>query len=168
MKNQNKTSLTEPSNSSWAPSTEGYACWAKSIYIGQGVEQWRWACSQLLSWGIKTRSGFRVTPAVPVVPGQEPTISVHALGLTVLEPVRVIAVVNTEYRVGFAYQKLPGHPVCGEEAFVLERRDENIFLTIRSLTKPSSALPWRVLYPLLRVAQVLARWRYFRALKLKS
>ncbi|HJX78198.1 DUF1990 family protein [Glutamicibacter sp.] len=168
MKKQYETTLTDPSNKGWSPNSDDYACWEKSRYIGQGVDQWRWATAQLLSWGIKTRSGFRVTPAVPVVPGQEPAISVHALGMTVLEPVRVVAVVNTEYRVGFAYQTLPGHPVRGEEAFILERRDENIFLTIRSLTKPSSAMPWRVLYPLLRVAQVVARWRYFRALKLKS
>lgn len=168
MENQNETTLTEPSNSSWSPSPEGYALWSKSSYIGQGAEQWRWACAQLLSWGIKTRSGFRVAPAVPVVTGQEPTLSVHVLGLTVFEPVREVAVVNTEYRVGFAYQALPGHPVCGEEAFILERRDENIFLTIRSLTKPSAAMRWRVLYPLLRLAQVVARWRYFHALKHKS
>lgn len=160
--------LTEPSNGNWSPDTQDYVCWEKSIYIGQGVEQWRWACAQLLTWGIKTRSGFRVTPAVPVAPGQEPIISVQALGLRVLEPVRVVAVVNSEYRVGFAYKTLPGHPVCGEESFILERRDENIFLTIRSLTKASAAMPWRVLYPLLRGAQVLARWRYFRALKLKG
>ena len=168
MKVQSETTLTEPANSSWSQSPEGYACWGKSRYIGQGAEHWQWACAQLLNWGVKTRSGFRVTPAVPVVPGQEPTISVHVLGLTVLEPVRVVAVVNTEYRVGFAYRTLPGHPVCGEEAFILERRGENIFLTIRSLTKPSSAMPWHALYPLLRIAQVVARWRYFHAFKLNS
>lgn len=164
---EGKTTLTDPASGSWSPAVAGYARWEKSVRIGAGEEHWRWACDQLLSWGIKTRSGFRVTPVMPVAPAQEPLIRVRVFRYEVLEPVRVCAVVNTARRVGFAYQTLPGHPVSGEECFILEHRDAGIFLSIRSLTKPAPVNPWRTLYPLLRVAQVFTRWRYFRALKRK-
>ncbi|HEV8560641.1 MAG TPA: DUF1990 family protein [Actinophytocola sp.] len=36
-------------------------------------------------------------------------------------PGRVVHVVEEEHRRGFAYGTLPGHPECGEEAFLLER-----------------------------------------------
>ncbi|MBU8820992.1 DUF1990 domain-containing protein, partial [Mycolicibacterium goodii] len=40
-------------------------------------------------------------------------------------------------RCGFAYGTLHGHPVCGEEAFIVHRdRAGTVFLTLRSLTRP--------------------------------
>ena len=43
--------------------------------------------------------------------------------------------------------------------------DGDIVLTVRSLTRPALQQPWRALYPLLRIAQVVARRRYLRALR---
>ncbi len=79
-------------------------------------------------------------------------------------PVRVIYVIEESDRCGFAYGTLPGHPESGEEAFVLERTDDgSVWLTIRSISRPSS-WPWWVLYPALRLAQAIATRRYLRAL----
>ncbi|WP_434318167.1 DUF1990 family protein [Leifsonia sp. P73] len=90
----------------------------------------------------------------------------RVLGVTVVEPVEVVAVVEEDDRVGFAYRTLPGHPVDGEEAFVVHRdTGGDIVLTVRSLTRPAPQQPWRILHPLLRVAQVVARRRYLRALR---
>ena len=60
-----------------------------------------------------------------------------------------------------------GFLVDGEEAFVLHRDspDGDIVLTVRSLTRPAPQQPWRVLHPVLRIAQVVARRRYLRALR---
>jgi len=67
--------------------------------------------------------------------------------------------------VGFSYRTRPGHPVSGEEAFIVHRDGGNVFFTVRSLTAPATEQPWRALYPLLRVAQIVARRRYLRTLR---
>lgn len=159
--------LTDPGSETWMPVANGYTSWEKSVCVGRGTDHWQWACEQLLRWGVKTRSGFRVTPTIAVLVGQEPIIRAGAFGFEVFEPVRVVEVIRREHRVGFAYRTLPGHPVRGEECFILERRAEGNFLTIRSLTQAADERPWRTLYPLLLLAQAGARWRYFRALKRK-
>lgn len=135
-----------------------------STRIGGGDEVWERASHDLLRWKVKTRSGFNVPNAQPVAPGTKLTITARAIGITVHEPVEVVSVVTTAARVGFSYRTLPGHPVTGEEAFILHREGEDVLLTIRSLTCPAPQQPWRALYPLLRIAQHVARRRYLRAL----
>jgi len=85
--------------------------------------------------------------------------------LRVREPVEVVAVVDEADRKGFAYRTLAGHPIRGEEAFVVSRREDgSVWVTVRSLTQPATG--WRRgLYPLARVAQVFYRRRYLRALR---
>ncbi|GFM98551.1 hypothetical protein Sfulv_33620 [Streptomyces fulvorobeus] len=86
--------------------------------------------------------------------------------LAVHEPVLVVAVVDTPERCGFAYGTLPGHPVSGEEAFVVSRApDGRVVLTLRSLTNRAPGGVWRHLFPLLLVAQRVYRARYRRALR---
>lgn len=85
--------------------------------------------------------------------------------MSILKPVEVLAVVEEADRVGFAYRTMPGHPVNDQEAFILHRQGEDVRLTIRSLTRAAPQQPWRVLYPVLQVAQRVARWRYLRALR---
>ena len=116
-------------------------------------------------WKVKTRSGFTVDDTRPVSSGDQLTITARVVGVTVREPVQVATVVGTTERVGFSYRTRPGHPVTGEEAFIVHREDDDVFLTIRSLTAPAAEQPWRGLYPLLRIAQVVARRRYLRALR---
>ena len=67
--------------------------------------------------------------------------------------------------VGFSYRALPGHPVRGEETFVVHRDGDTVLLTIRSLTRPAPRGFWRAAYPALLVAQRVARARYVRALR---
>ncbi|HOA86581.1 MAG: DUF1990 family protein [Microbacteriaceae bacterium] len=55
-------------------------------------------------------------------------------------------------------------PGAGEEAFIVHRTGERVFLTVRSLA-PAAEQPWRALFPLLLVAQRIARRRYLRALR---
>lgn len=136
--------------------------------LGTGDAVWEWARTEVLRWGVKTRSGFAVTPHERVRAGERPTIIAHAFGLSVREPVEVVEVVDTPNRVGFAYRTLPGHPVSGEEAFIVHRDAETVTLTIRSLTRASQAPRWRAVYPALLVAQAVARRRYLRALRVRA
>jgi uncharacterized protein (UPF0548 family) len=119
---------------------------------------------------VKTRSGFAVTPRGRVEPGDRPIITAHAFGLATREPVEVVDVVDTPDRVGFAYRTLPGHPLRGEEAFIVHRDAGTgaVTLTIRSLTRPAEEPRWRAAYPVLLVAQQVARRRYFRALRRRA
>ncbi|QEU84054.1 DUF1990 family protein [Streptomyces viridosporus] len=65
---------------------------------------------------------------------------------------------------GLTYGTRRGHPVSGEEAFVVHRDDDGrVHLTLRSLTRAAPAAPWRFLLPLLLLAQRCVRRRYLRA-----
>ena len=118
-----------------------------------------------LQWKVKTRSGFTVEDERQGSAGAELMITARIAGVTIREPVQVALVIENPTRVGFSYRTRPGHPVTGEEAFIAHRNGDDVFLTIRSLTAPAARQPWRALYPLLRVAQVVARRRYLRALR---
>ena len=84
--------------------------------------------------------------------------------LRIREPARVVAVVDRPDRCGFAYGTLEGHPVSGEEAFVLHRDDHGVVrLTLRSVTAPGAGR-WRLAFPGVLVAQRRYRRRYARAL----
>jgi uncharacterized protein (UPF0548 family) len=81
------------------------------------------------------------------------------------EPVRVVAVVDTAHRCGFAYGTLPSHPASGEEAFVVHRDAHGtIRLTLRSLTRPAPYGLWRPAVPLLLLAQRFYRGHYLRVM----
>jgi uncharacterized protein (UPF0548 family) len=84
--------------------------------------------------------------------------------MRIREPIRIVAVVEQPDRVGFAYGTRPGHPVTGEEAFVVHRDAVGtVSLTLRSLTRAPRG-PWRLLFPVALVAQRFYRRRYLRAL----
>jgi uncharacterized protein (UPF0548 family) len=157
-----------------ASAPSGYRVFERAVPIGDGDARWQFARRAALSWGIKTRSGFEVRrPAGgdapvgtndPVTVGESVWLIAHIGPLRVREPVRVVAVVDEESRQGFAYATLRGHPVRGEEAFLVERRDDgSVWLTIRSISRAARGL-WWPLSPALAVAQRVYRGRYFRAL----
>ena len=159
--------LTQPASAAWRERPEGFRRWQKSARLGDGPDLWRWASTEVMWWGVKTRSGFSVAPEGAVRPGDRPVIVAHPFGLSVREPVEVVAVVEESDRVGFAYRTLPGHPVTGEEAFIVHREGDTVILTVRSLTR-AGRRHWRVMYPVLLIAQAVARRRYLRALRVRA
>jgi uncharacterized protein (UPF0548 family) len=144
----------------WTSVAPGFRIFERTEPIGP---EWAWqeATESLLTWGIKTASGFRVEGGDSRVRRRDRPTS---RAWVIREPVEVTTVLEEPDRVGFAYRTLPGHPVRGQEAFLLTRRNGRIALTIRSLTAPSDVPGWRLAHPLLRVVQVVVRRRYFRAL----
>ncbi|MGW6196763.1 DUF1990 family protein [Kribbella sp. NPDC055110] len=152
----------------WTTTPPGYRCFERTTHIGQGPECWEVASAALGQWTIKTRSGFSVQPSTDGEPavreGRDYTL-LAALGpYTLREPVRVVAVVARPDRCGFAYGTRPGHPVSGEEAFIVHRSpDGAVWLTIRSMTRPGRGL-WWLAFPGVLVAQRWYRRRYQRAL----
>lgn len=164
MAHPSSRSMTRVGEPEWIERPGGYRAWEQAVRVGTGDAYWHAARLELLRWGVKTRSGFTVEPDAPVSVGARPVIIARPLGLAIREPVEVVEVIDTECRVGFAYRTLPGHPVSGEEAFILTRDEDASSLTIRSLTRPGDRLGWRLAFPALLVAQRLARRRYLRAL----
>jgi uncharacterized protein (UPF0548 family) len=148
----------------------GFHGYERTVLLGHGSSLWTFASTEILRWGVKTRSGFSVESANdagldhPVATGDRYWLVAHLGPLRIREPVQVVAVVDEPNRKGFAYGTLAGHPVRGEEAFLVDRgADGSVRLTIRSLTRPASGL-WRAAYPLALLAQRLYRRRYFRSL----
>jgi uncharacterized protein (UPF0548 family) len=135
----------------------------QSLQLGDGPDRWAFASAEVMSWGVKRRSGFTID-AETVSDGDRLWLVAHLGPLSIREPVQVVGVVNTADRRGFAYGTLSGHPVSGEEAFLVEQRaDGTVWLTLRSLTLPGKGL-WRMAFPLALLAQHRYRRRYLRAL----
>ncbi|HYI33989.1 MAG TPA: DUF1990 family protein [Glaciibacter sp.] len=149
----------------WPSGDHSYRRSEVSAVAGRGDMVWARAARDVLRWRVKTASGFTVDSTGPVARGERVIVKAHLFGLSILEPVEVVAVVEEADRVGFAYRTMPGHPVSGEEAFILHRQGEEVRLTIRSLTRAAPQQPWRILYPVLRTTQRFVRWRYLRALR---
>ncbi|WP_227000736.1 DUF1990 family protein [Protaetiibacter intestinalis] len=79
-------------------------------------------------------------------------------------PVRVVYVVDEPTRRGAAFGTLPGHPLAGEELFVVERRDdESVWFTVRIFSRPASGF-WRAVLPALRLVQAMLVRRYLHEL----
>ena len=131
---------------------------------------WEDARSLMLRWAVKTRSGFEVdadgVTEGSVSEGANVWLRLAIGPVEVREPIRVVAVVDRPLRCGFSYGTLDGHPVSGEEAFVLHRATEHgpVLLTICSLTRPAARGLWRYSFPILVVAQRSFRKRCLNSL----
>lgn len=135
-----------------------------SAVIGAGDEAWALAREEVLGWGLKRRAGFVVDSALPVAPEQELDLAFRLGPLRVREPVRVLWVVDERDRVGFGYGTRVGHPLVGEESFVIERDAAGrITLTVQSRSRPAGL--WRAVAGPLRLAQRVTTRRYLRALR---
>lgn len=153
----------------WTERPTGYRSFERTVAVGKGEEAWERASEAVLRWGVKTRSGFTVATAtgeLHVRPGQDRDLVAHLGPVTLREPVRVIEVVSEPDRRGFSYGTRVGHPVSGEEAFVVHRStDGTVWLTVRSLTRGAPGLR-RAVLPFALLAQRIYRRRYAKALAL--
>lgn len=159
---------TRPSEQTWTEKPSGFRSYERTVRIGQGTDRWETVTNDLLDWGVKTRSGFTIKPlsgdTTRVHDGAGYLLTARIGPFSIREPVRVVVVVDTPDRCGFAYGTVEGHPVSGEEAFILHRvPGGTIWLTLRSLTRPARGR-WRLAFPAILVAQRWYRWRYGRAL----
>lgn len=99
-----------------------------------------------------------------IATGMTATLRLPVGPLTATAPVRVVYVVDEERRIGFGYGSLDGHPLSGEESFVVEHRDDDsVWIVVRAFSRPSH---WylRLATPLLRLQQRRLTNRYLRAL----
>lgn len=160
---------TLPQDRIWREAPPGFRRYERTVVIGRGADAWATARDAVTRWEVKRRSGFAVAPddggGAGVRAGGRYVVTAGPGRFAVREPVEVVAVVDTGDRCGFAYGTRRGHPVSGEEAFIVHRDDDGrVHLTLRSLTRAAPAAPWRFLFPFLLLAQRCVRRRYLRAL----
>lgn len=157
---------TAPAEQRWVLTPAGFRRYERTVDVSTS---WEHARELLLGWAVKTRSGFDVDTAAvnhEIECGARVWIRLTVGPFAVSDPVEVVATFDTPTRCGFAYGTLDGHPVSGEEAFIVHRPSESgpVSLTIRSLTRAAPSGPWRYAFPALVVVQRASRRRYLRSL----
>lgn len=160
---------THVADEDWSAAPHGYRRHEQTTRLGDGEQLWREASAAVMQWSVKTRSGFAVESEpgedLRVRPGQDRTLIASLGPFELREPVTVVAIVDDPNRCGFAYGTRDGHPVSGEEAFVVHRTpDGAVWLTLRSLTRPARGAR-RLFFPAALVAQRWYRFRYARSLR---
>ncbi|MGH9018012.1 MAG: DUF1990 family protein [Acidimicrobiales bacterium] len=118
----------------------------------------------LRQWEAHRGAGVRVRPPIPPRPGMTVVVVLNVGPVAVLAPCRIVAVVDEAQRYGFAYATLPGHPECGEEAFVVERGEGgSLMFRITAFSRPAQFLS-RATGPGTRWVQRRVTRRYGRGL----
>ncbi|WCE39968.1 DUF1990 domain-containing protein [Brevibacterium sp. BDJS002] len=176
--------LTQPLSPRWVDRPADYRHFESAYFVGHGRETFDRCAEELLHWEVKIRSGFDIgaqaseddtgslsagtgtgTGTQRVRAGQEPTIFVRLGPFRLPEPARVIEVFESDTRRGFTYGTKPGHPITGEESFILIHADDDrVFLVLRSVSRAGMGI-WRLGEPFVRLAQIIYRRRYSRALR---
>lgn len=149
----------------WSTPPPGYRAAQRSRVLGRGREVFERAGSALTGWQMHRRAGVHVvaTDRTAVV-GARVLLRLGVGVLAVDAPCQVVWTVNETSRRGFAYGTLTGHPLRGEESFIVHlAADGRVHATIRSFSR-SATLPARVGGPLTPLAQRLGTDRYLAAL----
>ncbi|GAA2014080.1 DUF1990 family protein [Microbacterium ulmi] len=109
------------------------------------------------TWELKRRAGFRVPPTPPRA-GQDVVITAGFAGVRFTEPAHVVWADAD----GFGYETRPGHPLHGEESFLVRSHpDGGLVFTLRSLSRSGGGL-WALALPAVRVIQHRVVRRYLR------
>jgi uncharacterized protein (UPF0548 family) len=129
--------------------------------LGTGDAAYRAAAEAVMTFGAQRGTGLR--PRATAARAAEGVDLVSRLG-PVPAPCRVVWTVEGPDRTGFAYGTLSGHPASGEEAFMVERRGDDVVGVIRAYSRPATTLA-RLGGPLTRVLQRLTALAYLGALR---
>jgi uncharacterized protein (UPF0548 family) len=148
------------------PLPPGYAHADHSAVVGQGAQAFERAVAAVFDWRAQRAAGLRVRASGPA--GEPGTVVVLTAGLPRLGydiPCRVVWSQRSGPERGFGYGTLPGHPESGEEAFVVEHRDDGVVLfRTRVFSRLASPLA-RLGGPVSRAVQQAALHRYVAAIR---
>lgn len=143
----------------------GYHHIDASKVVGRGVADFKRHARTLMSFGVLTSAGIRVSSSSPTA--DVGTIVEQRLGLgpaRLLAPCRVVRIVREPDRVGFAYGSLPPHPESGEEEFIVQlQEDGSVTFSVRSFSRHARWFS-KVGAPVVRSIQRRYVDRFLRAL----
>ncbi|AXK37345.1 DUF1990 domain-containing protein [Streptomyces armeniacus] len=132
----------------------GYRTLTRHTRLGRGDAVFRAAAGAVAEWRMHRAMGVGIeTDAPRAVPGAEVTVALGAGRLRLRAPCRVVWTAAEARRAGWGYGTLPGHPVRGEEAFLVSRdAADTVWLTVTAFSRPAT---WwtRALGPVLPVLQ---------------
>src|SRR5690606_13257830 len=104
------------------------------VPLGEGERIWQRAVEVVAGWAIKQAIGSTVTPDDTVVAAGRDYAASYGW-MRVHEPVRVIWVADEPDRLGVGYGTRPGHPITGEECFLVERDpDGSVWFVTRTVS----------------------------------
>ncbi|MEY9871192.1 uncharacterized protein (UPF0548 family) [Streptacidiphilus sp. MAP12-33] len=116
------------------PLPRGYWYLHHRSRVGQGEAAFRAAADALAT--------FRMHRGIPVgirtsAARAEPGVDVRVSLAGIHAPCRIVRVIDEPGRYAWAYGTLPGHPECGEEAFLLTRDDDGaVWLDVTAFSRP--------------------------------
>ena len=144
---------------------DGYQHLVADRVVGRGAETFHEAAGKLLRWEVHRAAGVTVRATTPVAePGSRVVLrwGTRLVGLSA--PCQVVDVVDEPRRQGFAYGTLEGHPVQGEERFVVQLHEDGaVRISVTAFSRP--AVWWsRAAGPIVRRAQQRITRRYLRSL----
>ncbi|GAA4443648.1 DUF1990 family protein [Phytohabitans houttuyneae] len=160
------TTYPEAGATQRGPLPAGYRHLRRRMRVGAGDAAFTGAAEAVLTWrmheamGVPVKSGApRAAPGVAVAtrPGLGP--------LRICAPCVVVWAEEGERRAGFGYGTVAGHPLRGEEAFVVTRDDEGgVWLEVVAFSRP---VRWwvRLAGPVLPVFQRFYAYRCGAALR---
>ncbi len=159
-------SYPEEGATAWARLPAGYRWTERTLTLGSGDDVHERACTGLLSWQMHRRAGIAITAtAATAAPGSCVLLVIGRRPLAITAACRVVYDVASDQQRGFAYGTLPGHPVSGEESFVVTHHDDDrVTFTIRAFSRPATLVA-RAGRPLTNLAQNLMTSRYLRSLR---
>jgi uncharacterized protein (UPF0548 family) len=143
----------------------GYRHIRRAAPIGRGAADFQRVSDQLFRWEMHRRAGLAlVTADEQAELGADVLVGLRLGPLTFTAPCRIVRMVDEPRARGFAYGTLPGHPECGEEAFVVRLGDDDIVrMEITAFSKPARWFS-RLGSPLARRVQSRITTRYLSAL----
>jgi len=131
--------------------------------LGRGVDVMAHATNALMTFQMHRRAGLRPAATAPrAAVGVDLICRPGAGPLAVRVPCRIVWAADDPRHTGFGCGTLAGHPVRGEEAFVLNHdTDDVVRFHVRSFSAPASPLA-RAAGPVMHVMQD-ATYRWYLA-----
>ncbi|MER8184937.1 DUF1990 domain-containing protein [Kitasatospora sp. NPDC094015] len=117
----------------------GYRHLRHRTRLGAGREVFAAAGRTVLTWRMHRAVGVGIrADAERAAPGVVVRVVLGAGRFALVAPCAVVWAVEEPARAGFAYGTLPGHPECGEEAFVVELApDGQVWFTVTAFSRPA-------------------------------
>jgi uncharacterized protein (UPF0548 family) len=141
----------------------GYQPLTQAAVVGSGKTAWQRLADALSTWALHREAGMLIVADSEDVRHDSTVVNAAPVGpVALLAPCRVVRVIAAPTRSGFAYGTLPGHPLTGEEEFMVELDDAGrVRLQIRSFSRPVGLA--RVSPAVARAGQRMVNRRYLAA-----
>lgn len=146
------------------PVPEGYRSLTVREHVGQGQAAFEALAAGIMAWKLHEGAGLRVRADTPGVQlASRVGLGIGLGPARVDAPCRVVRLIDSGTRRGFAYGTLAGHPETGEESFAAALDpDGSVHLELKAVSRPAAG-PLRIPAPLTEAAQAVATGRYVAA-----